>query len=244
MSISGAIAKAQSGSDSSSKQVDNLERGLDVLESYGCIKPDNPQSGPAKRGRPPKSKSKSPGRAEAGLEPPSEFPRATPSKVDAIIDKMNRTRLLTKLQAYNAYWPQICPLQPGELASLSAEDLQRLVDMFELSVNSFSEIIDIPQSIKTTIAQLEPFAINVAAKNPNSYWLSKGKYMTGFTDVMNSNPNVDRNVKLIAIRLLGKFPRNPILSLVYQIASVAFTVIQYNQAREANIQVSEEYANL
>lgn len=251
MSISQAIAKSQGGgsssSGSSSKPVDNLERQLDAAEFYGVIKPDNPQPGPKKRGRPP-SKSKSPARAAGSIQDniPEEFPKQSPGfkNIDAVLDKMNRTRLLTKLRAYNAYWPDICPLSPSELGTLSVPDMERLIEMFELSVNSFSEIVDIPQSIKATIAKVEPFAISMAAANPDNYWLSKGRYMAGFTGLMQRDPNVDRNVKLLSIRLLGKVPRHPLISLIYHLCGIAFHVVSINEARANQGEVAEEYNEL
>jgi hypothetical protein len=251
MSISQVIAKSQASDagSSGSDPKDSLERQLDAAEFYGYIKPNNPQvasqqTQPKKRGRPPGSKSKSPART---IDDVPDFPTTTPhkkSKIDEVIDSMNKNRLLTKLRAYNAYWPDICPLTNIELASLEIADLERLIDMFELSVNSFSEIVDIPQSIKATIAKLEPIAINLAATNPRNPWLSKGRYMSGFSELMVRDPNVDRNVKLLSIRMLGRLPRHPLLSLFYHICGIALHVISINEAREQHATVSEEYQNL
>ena len=242
MSITQAISRAQAADTSSSKPPDKLESQVEALDFYGLVRSDAaPAPGPKKRGRPPGSKSKSPAR-----NVPEEFPQSRPSqKIDAIIDKMNRTRLLTKLRAYNAYWPDICPLTNVELGALSIEDMERLIEMFELSVNSFSEIIDIPQSIKGAIAKLEPLAIQTAVTNPTHPWLSKGRYMTGFSHMIAMDPNIDRNVKLLSIRFLGKLPRNPVISLLYHIFGAALQTISINQAREVEANsIPEHYQNL
>lgn len=247
MSISQAISKSQSSESSSggSKPVDSLERQVNAAEYYGFIKSDiEPTPQPKKRGRPPTSKSKSPARGSMTI--PDEFPKQSKSKVsiDEVLEKMNKARLLTKLRAYNAYWPDICPLTTVELGSLSTVDMERLIDMFELSVNSFSEIIDIPQSIKATIAKIEPLAINLAASNPDNHWLAKGRYMSGFSSMISRDPNIDRNVKLLSIRMLGRLPRHPLLSLLYHICGIAFHVVSINEARETSVEVSEEYNEL
>lgn len=249
MSITQAISKAQGNDTSSSKQTDSLERQVEALDFYGLVRPDGaPQQPPArKRGRPPGSKSKSPARQQQ-QQVPDEFPShsaAPRNKIDDIIEKMNRTRLLTKLRAYNAYWPDICPLSNVEFASLSCEDMERLIEMFELSVNSFSEIIDIPQTIKATIAKIEPLALNVGYSNPEHPWLSKGRYMSGFSQIIAMDPNIDRNVKLLSIRFLGRLPRNPIISLLYHIFGAALQTIAINQANmgEAD-RIPEQYQNL
>lgn len=251
MSISQVISKSHAGDSNTtgSKSNDSLERQMEAAEFYGVIKADNTQSAPKKRGRPPASKSKSPARStESNI--PETFPTQSKqhqqktNKIDEVLEKMNRTRLLTKLRAYNAYWPDICPLSSNELSSLSITDMERLIEMFELSVNSFSEIIDIPQSIKATIAKIEPIAINLAASNPDNYWLAKGRFMTGFSSLMSRDPNIDRNVKLLSIRLLGKLPRHPLFSLLYHICGIAFHVVSINEAREGIAEVNEEYKEL
>ncbi len=247
MSISQAISKAQSTEGGSSKQQDKLESHVEALDFYGMVRPEGApvSSGPKKRGRPPGSKSKSPARQEV----PNEFPAASSTKatkkIDDILNKMNRARLLTKLRAYNAYWPDICPLSNVEMTGLSIEDMERLIEMFELSVNSFSEIIDIPQSIKGAIAKIEPLAIQTAITNPTHPWLSKGRYMTGFSQMIAMDPNIDRNVKLLSIRFLGKLPRNPVISLLYHIFGAALQTITINQARDAEANsLSEHYQSL
>ncbi len=244
--ISKAIAKAGSDS-SSSKQVDALERQVNAAEFYGQIAADHPTEQPKKRGRPPtRNVSKSPGPSKIEQHIPDEFPKTgkktTAAKFDEVIYKMNRTRLLTKVQAYNSYWPNICPLTNGEFMHLNNQQLEELIETFELSVNSYSEIVDVPQAIKHTIANIEPLALQIGAANPDHPWLSKGRLMGGFTQALYSNPNIDLNVKLISIRLLGRLPRNPYISLLYYIATTAFGVVKQN-ATSAQ-QVGEEYKDL
>lgn len=245
--ISKAIAKA-SGDTGNTKPVDSLERQVNAAEFYGQIAPDHPQEQAKRpRGRPPtRNASKSPGPSKVEQAIPEEFPKASKkaqtNKFDEVIYKMNRTRLLTKVQAYNAYWPNICPLGSGEFMQLSNQQLEQLIETFELSVNSYSEIVDVPEAIKSTIANIEPLALQVGAANPTHPYLSQLRLMGGFTRALQTNPNIDLNVKLIAIRLLGRLPRNPYISLLYYVLTTAFKVVKHNASTAEH--VPEEYKEL
>jgi len=245
--ISSAIAKSQSNG-SNSKPVDVLERQVAAAEFYGAIAPDHPQE-PVKRprGRPPtRTTSKSPGPSKGEMPIPDEFPKKSSKQTkpafDEVIHKMTRTRLLTKVRAYNAYWPDICPLSSEAFMQLDNSQLEQLIEAFELSVNSYSEIVDVPQALKAGIGNLETLALTVGAANPTHPLLSRGLYMGGFSDAVSKNPDVDRNVKLIAIRLLGRLPRNPFVSLVYHIFMTAFKVVKHNTI--VHQEVAEEYKDL
>ncbi len=245
-SISKAIAKSQA-EGGNSKQVDALERQVDAAEFFGQIAPDKPTTTEQKRprGRPP-TKSKSPGPSQRGGQNiPDEFPKASKPKVDfqGAIHKMNRTRLLTKIRAYHAYWPDICPLSGGEFMMLDNAQLQELIDTFEMSVNSYSEIVDIPQGVKAAICNIESTALSIGSANSQDPFLSKGLLMGGFSQAVLQNPDIDRNVKLVSIRLLGRLPSNPYISLLYHICTTAYRVMQYN-ATVKREPVPEEYKEL
>ena len=242
-SISKAIAKSQADGGNS-KQVDALERQVDAAEYFGQIAADKPSAPEQKRprGRPP-TKSKSPGPPKMNV--PDEFPKASKPKIDfsGAIHKMTRTRLLTKVRAYNAYWPDICPLNSSEFMHLNNDQLQELIDAFEMSVNSYSEIVDIPQGVKAAICNLESAALSVGAANREHPLLSKGLLMGGFSQAIRQNPDIDRNVKLVSIRLLGRIPSNPYVSLLYHIGMTAFKVVEHNASVQKQ-PVSEEYKEL
>lgn len=244
-SISKAIQKAQSDTGNS-KPVDALERQVAAAEFYGEIASDKPQAEAKRpRGRPP-TKSKSPGPPpKTSQNVPNEFPKASKPKVnfDSVIHKMTRQRLLTKVRAYNAYWPDVCPLSSGEFMSLDNTQLQQLIDTFELSVNSYSEIVDIPRGVKTAIGKLETVGMAVGAANREHPLLSRGLLMGGFSRAIEHNPDIDRNVKLVSIRLLGRLPSNPFISLFYHTCMTAFSVIQHNDDVQ-NAPVPEEYKEL
>lgn len=248
-SISKAIAKSQADSGNS-KPVDALERQVAAAEFYGQIAPDHPPPTEAKRprGRPP-TKSKSPGPPPARSEPqkiPEEFPKKTPAKkaeFDGVLHRMHRTRLLTKVRAYHSYWPDICPLSSGDFMQLDNAQLEQLIEAFELSVNSYSEIVDVPRGVMAAIGNIESFAMKVGAANREHPLLSKGLLLGGFQRAIESSPDVDRNVKLVSIRLLGRLPSNPYISLLYHICMIAMKVIQYNEAMQ-NQPVPEEYKDL
>ena len=228
--ISKAISKSQAETGNNSKPVDTLERQIESAEFYGQILPEHP---PEKRGRGrPKNTSKSPGPpGKTQMSIPDEFPSKSKPKeaFDEVLYKMTRTRLLTKAKAYHAYWPEVCPLSAGELASLDNKQLELLIDAFELSVNSYSQIVDLPQGMMAVVGKLEPIAISIGAANPSHPVLSKGVYMSGFAEAIKKNPNIDRSIKLLAIRALGRIPQSPFLSLLFHVSMTAVDVIKLNR---------------
>lgn len=253
--ISKAIAKANS-SGAKSTPKDNLERQLDAAEFYGVIKPDGDQAPPRKRGRPP-SKSKSPGPPPSSQAPPpqedsnrkSSIPKApTDESVSQVIEEMKRASLIAKVRACASWWPELCSetLKNINIYLCTTQQLEAICKGFEDTVMLQTEIVDIPRAFKNTIAKIEPAAIAVGMANPDHPVLSQGRKLAGLGNALFRDPAVDRNVKLVALRFLGKMPRNPYLNLLWSIVMVGIEVIKENTMSEFAGQVppSEEFEGL
>lgn len=248
--ISQAIAKAN-GVTTKAPQKDTLERQVEAAEFYGAIKPSNEeQSQPKKRGRPP-TKSKSPG------PPPSTDPskagkpaleKPTKEGVDKIVEEMKKSCLIAKVRACAAWWPELCSatLVNTNIYLCTVEQLETICKGFEDSVMIQSEIVDIPKTFKNTIAKLEPFAVSVGIQNHEHPILSHLKKLRGFGFALQTDPGVDRNVKLLSLRFLGKMPRSPFLSLLWSIVMVGIEVIKENTMNELaeGVPEEEEYRGL
>lgn len=244
--ISKAIAK-HSNSAPKSTPKDTLERQLDAAEFYGAIKPDGEQTQPKKRGRPP-TKSKSPGPPPVREEPqkPQQSKASTKPPTDETIDKvmedMKKASLIAKIRACATWWPELCSetLKNINIYLCTVQQLETICKGFEDTVMLQTEIVDIPRAFKNTIAKLEPAAIAVGMSYPEHPLLSQGRKLAGLGEALFKDPAVDRNVKLVALRFLGKMPRNPFLSLLWSIIMVGVEVFKENTMNEYIGRVPDE----
>ncbi len=232
--ISQVIAKAN-GTAAKAVQKDSLERQIEAAEFYGQIKADN-EPAPKKRGRPP-TKSKSPGPPSSQSEAPTRSKSQNPPTkegVDQIVEDMKKSCLIAKLRACAAWWPELCSetLRNTNIYLCSVEQLETICKGFEDSVMIQSEIVDIPKGFKKTIAKIEPFAVGVGIQNHDHPYLCHLKKLRGFGAALEKDPGVDRNVKLLSLRFLGKMPRSPFMSLLYNIVMVGIEVIKENTLNE------------
>ena len=256
--ISKAIAKASGSVSSKAPQKDALERQVEAAEFYGVIKPDGDKGQPTtvnplpkKRGRPP-NKSKSPGRAEQGPPPPKEpGAQKTPTDegISKIMSEMKRNSLIAKVRACAAWWPDLCSetLRNTNIYLCTNEQLEIICKGFEETVMIQAEIVDIPRSFKQAISKIEPFAVTVGYANPNNVYLSQLRKLNGFGMALQNDPAVDRNVKLLALRFLGKMPKSPLFSLIWSIIMVGIEVIKdntMNEMIEERIGESDEFQGL
>lgn len=240
--ISKAIAKA-SGASTKTTDKDSLERQVEAAQFYGAIRADNEQQQvPRKRGRPP-TKSKSPGPPPPPPSGPQEPepPRApgaqkTPTKegINKIVEEMKKNSLIAKVRACAAWWPELCSetLRNTNIYLCSIEQLETICKGFEDTVMIQSEIVDIPRAFKETIAKIEPIAVGVGLANPEHAYLSHLRKLSGFGIALKRDPAVDRNVKLLSLRFLGKMPRSPFLNLLWSIVMVGLEVIKDNTMYE------------
>lgn len=235
--ISAAIAKATGGS-AKAPQKDALERQVEAAEFYGVIKPDgDPQPQPKKRGRPPnKSKSPGPPQQKESQEPRPPGAQKTPTNegIKKIMDEMVRNSLIAKVKACAAWWPDLCgdTLRNTNIYLCTNEQLQLICKGFEETVMLQSEIVDIPRAFKQTIAKVEPFAVGVGLANPHHPVFGQLRKLNGLGMALHRDPAVDRNVKLVALRFLGKMPKSPFLSLIWSIVMVGLEVIKENTMAE------------
>lgn len=252
--ISKAIAKASGTVSSKGPQKDAVERQVEAAEFYGVIKPDGDkgQQAPKKRGRPP-NKSKSPSaHSENQSAPPKEAgaqKAPTDEGISKIMSEMKRNSLIAKVRACAAWWPDLCSdtLRNTNIYLCTNEQLETICKGFEETVMIQAEIVDIPRAFKQTIAKLEPAAVTIGLSNPTNPYLSQLRKLNGFGMALQSDPAVDRNVKLLALRFLGKMPKSPFLSLVWSIIMVGIEVIKdntMNELIEQSIGDSDEYKEL
>lgn len=238
--ISDAIAKATGSSSNKLKQQkDNLEKQVEAAEFYGCIKSDNVQEGPKKRGRPP-NKSKSPGPTPRTSPSRASEPKLnglnkpTDESVKKALDEMKKASLIAKIRACARWWPDICgpTLATLNIYLCSVEQLETICKGFEDTVMLESEIVDIPRGFKEALGQFEKAALAVSAAKPDHYIFSQGRKLRGLNKKLEEDPAVDRNVKLLSLRFLGKMPRNPYIGLLTSVFLVAAQVFKDNTIEE------------
>lgn len=229
--IGKAISKRTSGSNS---KKDSLESQVEAAIYYGEIRPDAEfadDSQPKKRGRPP-NKSKSPGPSKSAEGAPPTFKTKDPTKnnVDKALEEIKRNVLVSKLRAYAQYWPEVCgpALTSLNIHRCTPEQLKELCDTFESSVQTYSEIIDIPMNLKNMLCAIEPMAMSVGMANPSDPFLRQGVLLHGLTDEIMKDPKIDHNIKLIAIRFIGRTPKNPFFNLLISLAVVVFRCYKTN----------------
>ena len=245
--ISKTIAKSTAPTKATQKDI--LERQVEAAQFYGVIPSDNnpvPEKRP--RGRPPnKPKSprntpgNSPERNQQGI--PKVGKKPTDERVNKILEEMTRSRLIQKLRAYAAYWPDICnsTLSNTNIYECTNEQLERICKGFEDSVQCQSEIVDIPRSFKAALGKLEPVAVGIGLGNPNNPFLSQLTKLNGFARALHNDPSVDRNIKLLSIRFMGRMPKHPFLNLIWSIFMVGLDVYKNNVFMEdAEIEEQED----
>ena len=234
--ISKAISESTQGTVKAPKSA--IERQVESAEFYGVLPSSTEQPAETQkrgRGRPP-NKSKSPGpppvtapSSSAGLKKPTD------ENVDKVIEDMKRAQLITKIRAYAAYWPEICSksLHDLNIYQCTTEQLERIIIGFEASVNMETEIVQIPSTIKNWLTKIEPVAIGIGLNNPDHRFLREGVRLAGLGRAIESDPAIDRSIKLISVKyLVGRMPKNPILNLVWSIVMCALDVYKYNTIHE------------
>ncbi len=255
-SISKAIAKANGSVSVTSKTngTESLQRQVEAAEFYGVIKSDNEtQNEKPKRGRPP-NKSKSPGPSNkpqsiSSNKSPGQQKKPTDEGISKIMEEMKRNSLIAKVRACASWWPDLCSetLRNINIYQCTNEQLETICKGFEDSVMIQSEIVDIPRTFKATIAKLEPAVVTIGIANPDHPILSQCRKLNGFGMALQRDPAVDRNVKLLSLRFLGKMPKSPLLSLLWSIFMVAIEVIKdntMNEIVERSIEEQEEFREL
>lgn len=216
----------------------SIEKMVDTAYAAGLIN-DAPKS-PKKRGRPSKNDS-------APQEP--QINKKTPSQIS---EELKRSTLILKLSQYKKYFYDICGQLLDQIVpdTLSVEDLQLLCNTCEESVNISYSVMTTPFLIKTTLSNIEPYAISIGEKYPPTSSLNKLKHLRGFTDRLNRDPDADFNIKRISIQLGNLLPSNPYLGLFTSILRTGMETIRHNEtlyhmhSEMSKPEINREYSDL
>jgi hypothetical protein len=152
--------------------------------------------------------------------------------VQSILENTKKKRLINQIKAFGAYFPHIVKQASNDLIldELSIDQLERLYACFEDNVLGYSELSSLPITIKRAIGKIETGLITIGAANSDSPVLGELVKLEGLSDAIEQDEDIDTNVKLVAVKLAGRLPRNPYLNIVSGICRVAWDVYIQNTA--------------
>ena len=206
----------------------NLEKQLDAAIDAGMVDMSSTTPAPKKRGRPSTKSIERPIQQPNTLLP-EEKKIENDKIIDRIVSNAQKRRLVCQLKAFSAYFPDVTRETLSSLSyeDLTVEQLQKLYACFEDSILGASEITSIPIAIKKILAKTETTLVTVGANNMEHPVLGELIKMNGLGKRIESDPEIDANVKLIAVKLAGRLPRNPFVNVVTGIVRIAWD--QYNE---------------
>lgn len=211
-------------------RTDNLEKQIDAAIEAGMITESATKSQlPKKRGRPPtKSREREPVQEPDFKLMPEEKKLSNAQKVEAVISNTTKRRVIMQLQAFSIYFPDITreAMNSLVLEDLTLEQLQKLLSCFRDSVLGKSEILALPCAIKKGLGRVESMAVSVGMSNPDHPVLGEFIKMNGLSARIDADSEIDDNVKLIAVDMAGRLPRNPYFNILAGIWRCALD--QYN----------------
>lgn len=225
---------------------DSLEKQVEAAIDAGMI-PAETVGGPAKktRGRP-RTKSVEPPPPQNLL--PEEQKIENEKKLQGILNNAKKRRLIQQLRAFSTYFPEVCSeaMNSLTLEQLTVDQLQRLYESLEECVLGYSEITSIPITIKKVLGNAETTLVGIGASNPSHPVFGQLIKMTGLSEKINRDDEIDRNVKLISVKLAGRLPRNPYLNILTGIVRVAFEVYKENsrQMPITEMEVDPRYSKI
>lgn len=208
---------------------------LDAMKLEGILK--EPAVLPKKRGRPPGStNSKSPSRK-------TQKTTAEDATAEQLKERIRHRKLMRQIEALASFFPEF----QEEFASMnlrnqSSEGLQELIEECKNTLQTRNEVMQYPRLFGSAINKLETGAFLAAAKNPNDPLLKHGLHLKGLSEAVAQNQEIQDDVKLISIDMMGMMPTNPWLRLVFNLGNLALDVYQHNAAKGE--QVKEKYAGL
>lgn len=219
---------------SKKSKVDPLESGMDFAAEQGLINVDvstntrkSTSKGPTTRKR--TNSANAPKTSE--MLTPEERRIENEKKLQSIINGTNKRRLISQLKAFQAYFPDIAAGMSGlSLEDLEPAQLQRLYDCFEENVLSSSELSSIPATIKGILGKAEDTLMAVGISNYDNPYLSPLTKVHGMSEAINRDPDIDRNVKLISVKLAGRLPRSPYLNVLSGMIRVGWDCVIRNTA--------------
>jgi hypothetical protein len=161
---------------------------------------------------------------------PEEKKIENDKKVNAIVGQVKKKALICKLRAFAAYFPDVAreACQTIILEDLEVAQLQILYDCFRDNVLGASEITSLPIAIKKILGKTETTLVGIGLSNPDHPVLGEFTKMQGLSERINNDEEIDTNVKLVAVEMAGKLPRNPYVNILTGIARVAWDL--YNEA--------------
>lgn len=217
----------------------NADARIDAAIEAGLIKIDEPPK--KKRGRPP---TKSPGPSKTEIMTTGEKEVDNQKKINQIINNTKKKRLITQLRAFYLYFPNICreAIDSLVLEELTIPQLQQLYDNFEDTVLMTTELTSIPSSIKSVLTRAETTLTAIGLKNQGHPIAGELVKVQGMASRIESDPDIDKNVKLISVKLAGRLPRNPYLNTIAGMIRCAWDAYNVNCAAEQCQQ--GEYSNL
>ena len=216
---------------SKSTKKEQLEKQFETAITEGLISEEVVSTAKKPKGRP-RTKS-----TEGQKPPPSknmltaeEKKVENEKKVQAILEGTKKRRLINQIKAFGAYFPHIVQQAANDLVldELTVDQLERLYACFEDNVLGYSELTSLPITIKKAICKLETGALAVGAANPDHPVLGECLKLEGLSEAIFKDQEIDTNVKLVAVKLAGRLPRNPYLNIVSGIARVAWDVYVEN----------------
>lgn len=212
-----------------SNKTEDLEKQIDAAIDAGLIPQGEPTRQPKKRGRP----------SGKSVERPTQTPTVLTSeekkienqkKVNAIVGAVKKRALICKLKAFAAYFPDVAAEACATiiLEELEVDQLQTLYNCFEDNVLGASEITSLPIAIKKILGKTETTLVGIGLANPDHRVLGEFTKMQGLSQRIEQDREIDTNVKLVAVRMAGKLPRNPYVNILTGIVRVGWDL--YNEA--------------
>lgn len=223
-----------------SNKTADLEKQIDAAIEAGMIPNEVPKAAPAKkRGRPAGKSVERPLQTPTMLTP-EEKKLENDKKVQAAIGSVKKRQLISKLRAFAAYFPATAreAVQTIVLEELEVDQLQLLYDTFRDNVLGEEEIIFLPATIKKILGKTEDTLVGIGMTNPDHPTLGEFLKFQGLAQRIEQDESIDKNVKLIAVEMSGKLPRNPYLNIAAGIFTCAwdcYNQATYNRIREEPI---------
>lgn len=207
---------------------DSLEKQVDAALEAGFIKLDG--QGDAKKGRGrPRTKSASGEPPARQMLTPEEIKMENDKRVKSVINNATKRQKINQLKAFMSYFPKETEgCSQLSLEELTVDQLQQLLTCFEESVLGASEIINIPLAIKSFIGKVEDGAVTVGISNADHPYLGQLVKLKTLKQRIERDESLDKNIKLISVKMAGRLPRNPFINAIADIFRLATDSFVHN----------------
>lgn len=210
----------------------DLEKQLDAASEAGMVPGLNAPVQPKKKpGRPStKSKERAPTSEKTPeMLMPEEKKIENDKKVNAIIANAKKRRLICQIRAFSCYFPEVTrdAVTALSLEELNVQQLEGLYNCFRDSVLGASEVTSIPLAIKKLLGKTETTLVGIGMSNPEHPVLGEFIKMNGLASRIERDEEIDVNVKLLSVELVGRLPRSPYLNILQGIVRVGWDL--YNE---------------